>query len=65
MQSDDPWLAVRNVIARAIEVAVAIVGAVALMVIVGMVIDTRSTYVEDHEHCLKQATNGIEIERCR
>ena len=62
---DDPWQAVRNVIAHAIEGIVALVGALALIVIVGMMIESRGTYVEDHGRCLKQATNGYEIERCR
>ena len=63
-QTDDPWLAVRNVIAHAIEGVVALVGALALITIVGMVIESRGTYVEDHERCLKHATNGYEIEQC-
>jgi hypothetical protein len=62
--TDDPWQAVRNVIAHAIEGIVALVGALALIVIVGMVIESRVAYVEDHERCLKQATNGYEIEQC-
>jgi hypothetical protein len=62
--TDDPWQAVRNVIAHAIDGIVALVGALALIVIVGMVIESRGTYVEDHERCLKQAINGYEIEQC-
>ena len=64
-QTDDPWQAVRNVISYAIEVAVTIVGLIALITIVGMIIEARTTYVDDHERCLKQATNGNEIEQCR
>ena len=63
-QTDDPWQAVRNVIAHAIEGAIAIVGLISLIFIVGMMIEARTTYVDDREHCLKQATNGYEIEQC-
>lgn len=61
---DDPWQAVRNVIAHAIEGIVALVGAIALIIIVGMVIEARTTYVDDLERCLKQATNDLELEKC-
>ena len=62
--NDDPWQAVRNVIAHAIEGIVALIGAIALMVIVGMVIDARSKHAEQLDSCLKNATNDAEIERC-
>ena len=61
---DDPWQAVRNVISYAIEGVVAIIGAIALIVIVGMIIEVRTTYVDVHERCQKQAANDLEIEKC-
>ena len=62
--NDDPWQAVRNVLTRAIEAAVAGIGALALIVIIGMVIDARSKHSEQLDSCLKNATNDAEIERC-
>ncbi len=66
IQPDDPWLAVRNVIAHAIEGIVAIVGALALIVVVGMVLDARgrAKHSEVLDACLKNATNDAGIERC-
>lgn len=64
MQPDDPWLAVRNVIAHAIEAIVAVIGALALIVVVGMVIDARAKHSEVLDACLKSATNDADIERC-
>ena len=67
-QTDDPWQAVRNVIAHAIEGVVALVGAIALMIIVGMVIDARSKHAEDHDSCLKRAieraAEGSDVQPC-
>lgn len=32
---------------------------------VGPTLDGIGRYQEEHERCLKRATNGLEIERCR
>ena len=68
MQPDDPWLAVRNVIARAIEGAVAVIGALALIVIIGVAIDARSKHAEDRDNCLKRAieraAEGSDVQPC-
>ena len=33
--------------------------------LLGLMIDGMGTYQEQHERCLKSATNGYEIEKCR
>jgi hypothetical protein len=37
---------------------------VALVMLVGVIIDSRAEYVQQHDHCLRQATNGLEIRGC-
>lgn len=44
-----------------------IVGAmfIGLMTVFGMMIEGVAQRSEDHDRCMKHATNGYEIERCR
>jgi hypothetical protein len=35
------------------------------LVVLGMMIETAGQRSEDHDRCMKRATNGYEIERCR
>jgi hypothetical protein len=38
---------------------------VAFFVVLGMMGDNYAQRSEEHDRCMKQATNGYEIERCR
>lgn len=40
-------------------------GIVAFFVVFGMMMEGASQRSEDHDRCMKHATNGYEIERCR
>jgi hypothetical protein len=52
-------------------IAFAAAGAVGLamflgvLAVLGMIIETAGQRSEEHDRCLKRATNGYEIERCR
>ncbi len=45
-------------------IIVGIAGFVGIVVLVGMMIDSRAEYDQQHDACLKQATNGYEIQKC-
>ena len=47
------------------KAAVTIAGLAAIIAVVGIAMDSRTDYVTERDSCLKQATNGYEIERCR
>jgi hypothetical protein len=38
---------------------------IAALAVLGSVLDGVSRHVEEHDRCMKRATNGYEIERCR
>jgi hypothetical protein len=40
-------------------------GFLAIMTVIGMMMDTAAERSEDHDRCMKHATNGYEIEKCR
>ena len=40
-------------------------GVIAIMTLVGMMMETAANRNEDHDRCLKHATTGYEIEKCR
>jgi hypothetical protein len=42
-----------------------IFGFIGILAIVGNAIEIRGEYAEQHDRCLKNAANGLEIERCR
>ena len=48
-----------------IAAALTLAGALAVLTVLGMAIEGIGRHQEDRERCLKQATNGYEIERCR
>jgi len=48
-----------------IATALTLAGAVVVLSVVGMTIESIGQHQEDRERCLKQATNGYEIEQCR
>lgn len=41
-----------------------IVGFIAVTMLVGLMIEARTDYVQEREMCLRGATNGLEIVRC-
>lgn len=53
----------------AISMAVAFVIASAMflgvVLLLGQILDVQTQRLEEHERCLKHATNGYDIERCR
>ena len=38
---------------------------IGVMVLLGTILDTAAQHSEQHDRCMKRATNGYEIERCR
>jgi len=54
-----------NVLEWVVVVPVAAVGAIILLGVLGLAIDTVSEDRIQHDRCLKQATNGYDIRRCR
>jgi hypothetical protein len=42
-----------------------IVGVIAVLAVVGMMMEGATQRHEEHDHCMKHAENGYEIERCR
>lgn len=49
----------------AIATAITLVGAVVVLSVIGMSIESIGQHQEDRERCLKHATNGYEMEQCR
>jgi hypothetical protein len=38
---------------------------IGMVMLIGVVIDSRAEYVQQRDQCLKRATNGYEIRECR
>jgi hypothetical protein len=54
-----------QVLGWAIATVITLVGAVVVVSVIGMTIESIGQHQEYRERCLKQATNGYEIEKCR
>ena len=52
----------------AVGIATGVLGlmmAVGMVLLLGLMMETAAENSEQHDRCLKQATNGYEIRRCR
>ena len=47
-----------------VAVALGIVLFCGVIIVVGLMIDSRAEHDQQHDACLKQATNGYEIRQC-
>lgn len=54
-----------NIIRWIIIAPLSAAGAFLLLGLLGLMVDTVADRSEQHDRCLKQATNGYEIRRCR
>lgn len=59
------WEWTQNAMAFCIALVIALVMIVGGFMVLGMMVDGYTDYKMQHERCLKRATNGYEIERCR
>jgi len=57
---------------RALTVVINLLGSVIIVVlfvgilfIVGMIVESNVQHHEEHDRCLRDATNGLEIKQCR
>jgi hypothetical protein len=55
----------QKILAAIILVPLALGGAIGLMSLIGAIVDGIGEHNQQREQCLKQATTGWEIERCR
>ena len=59
------WERTQTVFARALAGLAGLAMFVGILFILGQIIDTQEAYRMERHHCLKNATNGLEIDRCR
>ena len=60
--SERGWLILLNLISWGVLFPAMLVG---LFMLLGMMLDTSAQRHEEHDRCMKHATNGYEIEQCR
>ena len=59
------WERVQTVFAHVAAGLVGLAMFVGILFVLGRVIDTQDAYRMERHRCLKNATNGLEIDRCR
>lgn len=62
---DDLVLALKKILSGAAMAVVFAVGALMLLSLVGAAFETMADWQIEHKRCLKRATNGYDIARCR
>jgi hypothetical protein len=55
----------QTVFAAALAGIICLGGFIGGILVIGMIIDGEDHRREEHHRCLKNATNGLEIEQCR
>lgn len=54
-----------RILAITVMIPLVLTGAFVIISVLGRMAEGIGEHVEQRERCLKQATNGLEIERCR